>query len=175
MIKLILTGKTYGIKYTLREMGFRWHPDAKVWYKMFNDSDKANAEALATKWASEGVTGKTEYIEGKVKEKRYPVKESWLFNLESMHDKIFCLSYDMREGKLTTPFIVANTTINDEDDLFALLDEADTLRCKASRPVSGKDYGRIKEIVTWRVEQRYARCMASGMSESDAGRCFEDI
>lgn len=175
MIKLILTGNTYGIRYEIKGKGFRWHPDFKAWYKLFNDADKADAEAIAKEYGRNGVQAKLETIEGKVKEKRYPVKESWLFNLESMHDKIFCLSYDMREGKLTTPFVVANTTINDEDDLFALLDEADTLRCKASRPVSGKDYGRIKELVTWRVEQRYARCMAGGMSESDAGRCFEDI
>lgn len=175
MIKLTLAGNTYGIRYEIKGMGFRWHPDAKVWYKMFNDSEKQDAEALANKWA--GVTGKTEYIEGKVKEKRYPVKESYIFNLESMHDKIFCLSYDIEEGKISLPIKVAGKTINDISDLFDLLDEADTLRSKAwsSRGVTGKDYGRIKEIVAWRVEQRYTRCLASGMDEAEAGKCFEDM
>lgn len=173
MIKLTLAGNTYGIRYEVKGMGFRWHPDAKIWYKFFDDSEKQDAEALANKWA--GVTGKTEYIDGKAKEKKYPVKESWLFNLESMHDKVWCLIYDMREGKLVAPFKVADTTINDEDDLFTILDEAETLRCKASRPVSGKDYGRIKALVTWRVEQRYMACMNAGMDEADAGKCFEDM
>ena len=173
MIKVFVTGKTYDIRNTLKLQGFRCNATAKAWIMDFNDSEKQDVDDLKNRWA--GVEVRTKQVDGDAKEKRYPVKESWLFNLESMHDKIFCLSYDMREGKLTTPFVVANTTINDEDDLFTLLDEADNLRYKASRPVSGKDYGRIKELVTWRVEQRYARCMASGMSESDAGKCFEDI
>jgi len=175
MIKLILTGNTYGIRYEIKGKGFRWHPDFKAWYKFFNDADKADAEAIAKEYGRNGVQAKLEAIEGNVKEKRYPVKESYLFNLESMHDKIFCLMYDIRDGKIATPFVVAKKTINDEGDLWELLDEAETLRSKASHPVSGKDYGRIKEIVSWRVEQRYARCMASGMSEAEAGKCWEDM
>lgn len=173
MIKVIVAGNTYSIRYELKEQGFRWHPEAKVWYKLFDDSDKADAEAFKSHWI--GVTVETEHIEGKKQEKKYMVKESWIFNLESMHDKAFCLIYDLQEGKITAPFTVAGKTINSEDDLYALIDEADTLRWKASRGVNGKDYGRIKEIVEWRVGARYARCLASGMSEAEAGRCFEDM
>lgn len=108
--------------------------------------------------------------------RKYYVKGSWIFNLESMHDKIWCLIYDMQDGALTCPFEVAGKVINDESDLYELMDEADQLAWIAShRKVTGKEYGRIKQIVSWRVNQRYAVCMASGMSERDAGRCFEDM
>ena len=184
MIKVIVAGNTYSIRYALKEYGFRWNPNTKAWFKTFNDSDKEDAEALVKKvkavqyenkslWT--GLTVKTEHVEGKAQEKKYMVKESWIFNLESMHDKAFCLIYDMQEGKITAPFTVAGKTINSEDDLYALIDEADTLRWKASRGVNGKDYGRIKEIVEWRVGARYARCLANGMSEAEAGKCFEDM
>ena len=168
---LTLTGKTYGIKEVLKGLGFRWNPDMKAWKAIFNS--KEEAEEIASRWASEGVYGK---VEQKV-EKRYRVKQSWIFNLESMHDKIFCLSYDIEEGKISLPFEVAGKTINDVSDLFDLLDEADSLRDKAwsDRGVTGKAYGRISEIVAWRVNARYTTCMANGMSEADAGKCFEDM
>ena len=175
MLKITLTGNTYSARYDIKADGFMWRYDAKAWYKLFNDTDTATVDALVKKYSRNGITAKTEHIDGNVKEKRYPVKESYLFNLESMHDKVWCMIYDVREGKIQTPFTVAKTTINSEDDLFTLLDEAETLRCKASRPVTGKDYGRIKDIVEWRVEERYVRCMASGMSEAEAGKCFEDM
>ena len=70
MIKLTLTGRTYGIRYTLRDLGFRWHPDTKIWYTFFDDGEEKSAEELATRWTIEGVYGKTEYIEGKVKTRK---------------------------------------------------------------------------------------------------------
>lgn len=168
---LTLTGNTYGIKETLKGLGFRWNPDMKGWKAMFNSKDEA--EEIASRWASEGVYGNIK----QEAEKRYRVKQSWIFNLESMHDKIFCLSYDVEEGKIILPFEVAGKTINDVSDLFDLLDEADTLRDKAwsDRGVTGKEYGRIQEIVAWRVNARYNACMASGMDEREAGKCFEDM
>ena len=166
---LTLTGKTYGIKETLKGLGFRWNPEMKGWKAIFNT--KEEAEEIASRWEAEGVFGK---IEQKV-EKKYPVKESWIFNLESMHDKCFCLMYDIRDGKIETPFTVAGKTINDEGDLYDLIDEAGALCSKAWRGVTGKEYGRIKEIVSWRVQARYNACMANGMNEADAGRCFEDM
>lgn len=168
---LTLTGNTYGIKETLKGLKFRWNAIAKAWQASFDS--KEEAEEIASRWTSEGVYGS---IEQKV-EKRYRIKESWIFNLESMHDKIYCLSYDIEEGKIILPFEVAGKTINDESDLFELLDEADALRDKAwsDRGVTGKEYGRIQEIVAWRVNARYNACMASGMDEKEAGRCFEDM
>ena len=168
---LTLTGRTYGIKDTLKGLGFRWDSINKAWKALFDT--KEQAEEIANRWIAEGVYGN---IEQKV-EKRYRIKESWIFNLESMHDKIFCLSYDIEEGKIILPFEVAGKTINDVSDLFDLLDEADALRDKAwsDRGVTGKEYGRISEIVAWRVNARYNACMASGMDEKEAGKCFEDM
>ena len=178
MVRLNLEGKTYGIKDTLKGLGFSWDAKKKVWYKLFNDNEQSEAEELANRWKSEDVHGLLVFKEGdKPKEKRYPVKESWIFNLESMHDKLWCLIYDVREGKIQLPFTVAGKVINSEDDLEDLQNEAETLEWKAkgSRGVTGKEYGRIRAIVAWRVEARYATCMAAGMNEADAGRCFEDM
>lgn len=108
--------------------------------------------------------------------RKYYVKQSWIFNLESMHDRVWCMIDDIREGKLTCPFDVAGKTINDEDDLMELLNEAGELEWRAkSGKVTGKEYGRIKKIVEWRVMARYATCLASGMDERRAGVCFEDM
>lgn len=109
-------------------------------------------------------------------ERKYLVKESWIFNLESMHDRIWCIIYDVRDKVITLPVEVAGRIMKDEDDLQNLLEECYELEWIAkSRRVTGKEYGRIKEIVNYRVMARYARCMASGMRESDAGACFEDL
>lgn len=108
--------------------------------------------------------------------RKYFVKTSWIFNLESMNDKIWCIIYDTQDGVLKFPFEVAGTEINEEDDLFRLKDEVNELeRIAKSRKVTGKEYGRIKEIVNWRVNQRYMTCIAKGMSDYQAGACFEDL
>ena len=170
MTTLTLKGNTFGIKETLKALGFRWDAINKAWKANFDTPEQA--QEIAGRWANEGVTAKME----KKVEKRYFVKESWIFNLESMHDKCYCLMYDIQEGKIAVPFEVAGKTINDEGDLYDLIDEAYSLKDKAwSRGVTGKEYGRIKEIVAWRVNARYNTCMASGMSEAEAGRCFEDM
>lgn len=108
--------------------------------------------------------------------RKYHVKQSWIFNLESMHDKCWCLIYDIRDGELKTPVEVAGKMINDEDDLEDLMEEIQELEWTAKRgKVTSKEYGRIKEIVNWRVYQRYATCVANGMNEKDAGYCFNDM
>ena len=109
-------------------------------------------------------------------EKKYFVKGSWIFNLEAMHDKLWCLIYDAREGKLQFPVVIADRKCNSEDDIYDVLDEASRLECAAkSGRVTGKQYGRIKAIVEWRVGVRYTTCMAAGMSEREAGMCFADM
>lgn len=107
--------------------------------------------------------------------RKYRIKQDWIFNLESMSDKLACIGYDIEEGKLDFPFEIANTKINDWDDLDALKEECADLEYKAWNKVTGKEFGRIKEIVEWRVNARYVRCLQSGMSEREAGRCFEDL
>lgn len=109
-------------------------------------------------------------------ERKYLIKESWIFNLESMHDKLYCVIYDIQDGKLQLPVSICGKKIESEEDVMDLIDEAGNLEWIAkSRRVTGKEYGRIKELVTWRVEQRYATCMANGMDERDAGECFDDL
>lgn len=108
--------------------------------------------------------------------RKYFVKSSWIFNLEAMHDKLWCIIYDIRDGVINCPVEIAGTMCKDEDDVQALMDEAFELEWAAkSRKVTGREYGRIKKFVDWRVYQRYAACMASGMEERMAGGCFEDI
>lgn len=111
-----------------------------------------------------------------LEERKYFVKQGWIFNLESMHDKCYCLMYDIEDGKIELPINVAGKTINDEDDLNDLMHEAEDLEWKAKRGrVTSREYGRIKAIVEWRVMARYARCINAGMSEQDAGMCFADM
>lgn len=108
--------------------------------------------------------------------KKYWVKQSWIFNLEAMHDKLFCIQLDLDEGKLLFPIEIAGTEIHDYDDLQDLVTECEELEWTAkSGKVTGKQYGRIKAIVEWRVNQRYVTCLNRGMKESDAGQCFEDL
>lgn len=109
-------------------------------------------------------------------EAKYRVKTAWIFNLESMHDKLFCILYDVQDGIVKFPITIAGTECKDEDDIEALIEEASKLEWIAkSRKVTSREYGRIKAMVEWRVGQRYARCLASGMDERDAGKCFEDM
>ena len=178
MITLTLTGNTFSIKEELKASGFRWNPNAKVWYKSFDDSELDRVDRLSRAYIANGVSGKVSHTDAKSKvEKRYMVKESWIFNLESMNDKCWCLAQDIREGNIELPFTVAGKTINNEDDIDELQNEASELewKAKSSRGVTGKEYGRIKEIVNWRVMARYTKCLASGMAESDAARCFDDM
>ena len=109
-------------------------------------------------------------------ERKYRVKGEWIFNLESMHDKLWVIENDVIEKELDFPFEIAGKTIKNFDDLDDLKAEVEALEWIAkSGKVTGKEYGRIKAIVEWRTMVRYARCLASGMSESDAGKCFQDM
>lgn len=109
--------------------------------------------------------------------RKYFVKESWIFNLESMQGRLECIEMDLDEGTKTFPFEVANTHIKDYDDLHNLIEECSNLEWAAkSGRVTGREYGRIKEIVNWRVGARYMACLNNGMNEADAGRrCFSDL
>lgn len=108
--------------------------------------------------------------------RKYLVKREWIFNLESMHDKLYCILYDIEEGKQQFPLTIAGTTCNDEDDIQSLITECEDLEWTAkSGRVTSKEYGRIKAIAEWRAIARYTVCLASGMSEKEAGRCFEDM
>ena len=109
-------------------------------------------------------------------ERKYRVKGEWIFNLEAMHDKLYCILYDIEDHILSFPITIAGTECKDEDDIQELIEEASRLEYIAkSRKVTSREYGRIKAMVEWRVFQRYTRCLASGMNEQEAGQCFQDM
>lgn len=55
MIEVKMTGNTFGIKETLKSLGFRWN--GKNWIKRFTDSEETKANEIANRWYSEGVYG----------------------------------------------------------------------------------------------------------------------
>lgn len=58
MIQVILRGNTYGIKDTLKKLGFRWYYDHNCWMRNFKDSEEKKANEIANRWTIEGVYGK---------------------------------------------------------------------------------------------------------------------
>jgi hypothetical protein len=42
-----------------------------------------------------------------MEQRKYRVKMSWIFNLESMQDRLWCIEYDIEEGKIQLPIEVA--------------------------------------------------------------------
>ena len=107
---------------------------------------------------------------------KYYVKQDWIFNLESCHDKFFCLMEDMREGKFKGPLQIDSYKIEEPSQFYQLIDLVDELCWAAKcRKVSSREYGQIREFVHWRINVRYNTCLTAGMSEQEAGRCFEEI
>lgn len=176
MLEIRLEGNTYSIKDELKAEGYRWNPQLKAWTKRLEDSERERANSLAEAYEANGVYGCVKQL-ADPNERKYMVKEDWIFNLESMHDKLFVIEQDVREGKLQLgTFEIAGKAINSYEDLDDLADEAAKLCWIAkSRKVTGKEYGRIRKIITWRVMARYAACMASGMDERKAATCFEEL
>ena len=112
----------------------------------------------------------------RIGEKKYFVKGGWIFNLEAMHDHLWCIIYDMRDEQIKPPVTIAGKQYYNEGEIRELMDECGDLEWYAkSGRVTGQEYGRIKAIVEYRVGCRYAKCMNSGMSERDAGECFADL
>lgn len=108
--------------------------------------------------------------------RKYFVKDAWKFNLESAYEKLKCLEYELDDGNLAFPFLAAGIKVTDYDGLFALQEEVEELAWVAkTRKVTGREYGRIKQIVSWRVNQRYITCIHNGLPESEAGACFADL
>lgn len=87
--------------------------------------------------------------------KYYPVSESMMFNLESCHDKYSVMIYEAQD----------KGDIARVEELEKLRDESDELCGKASygRYLSGKDYGRAKEFVAWRICMRDLACATAGV------------
>ncbi len=77
--------------------------------------------------------------------KYYPVSENMKFNLEACHDKLSLMIYDAED----------KGDFDEAEKIRARREEADELASKAGYGwLSGKDYGKAKELVAWRIEQR---------------------
>lgn len=174
MFKLLVEGNTFEHKENLKKDKFRWDPAKSNWSKTSEDAELM--KALAREYSEQGLQTTLTAFGNDRNERKYFVKESWIFNLESMHDKLWVLENDIDEGRLQFPFTIANKEIKNWDDFESLRNECYEMEHIAkSRKVTSREYGRIRSIVAWRVETRYAVCMAAGMSESEAGKCFEDM
>ena len=55
MIQVILRGNTYGIKDTLKDLGFRWSKGHNCWFRNFDDHEEKEANEIASRWVYEGV------------------------------------------------------------------------------------------------------------------------
>lgn len=107
-------------------------------------------------------------------EKKYRIKEDWIFNLEAMNDKLFLIAEETPEDAY--PIEIANYICRNADDVWNIRDWADELHYRAwGNKVTGKEYGEIKKIVYWRVMERYVTCINNGMDEDRAGACFNDL
>ena len=174
MITLRLSGNTFEYKDDLKAVGFKWNRNNRFWYKDYEDAEREAAEELAKAYTPSGIFSEI-VAKADPNERKYYVKESWRFNLESMNDKIWCLIYDADDHKIDFPIEGAGKKIADVCGLYDLLNEVQELTGAANYRVDGKTYGRIREVVGWRINARYAACMAAGMDERDAGMCFEDM
>ena len=85
--------------------------------------------------------------------KYYPVSENMKFNLEACHDKMSLMIYDAeREGNF-----------DEAEKIRERRDEADRLAWQAGYGwLSGKDYGKAKELVAWRIEMRIQANVEAG-------------
>lgn len=85
--------------------------------------------------------------------KHYPVSENMKFNLEACHDKLSLMIWDAER----------NGDWKLAEELEERRNEADELSGKAGYGwLSGKDYGKAKELVTWRIEKRIEANVEAG-------------
>jgi len=105
-----------------------------------------------------------------MKQKKYRVNESELFNLESMYEHLKCREDELREaprGMVTTEMW---------DELYARLDEIESLMDKAycvGALVDWQTLKRVREIKSERQWIRYNCSPAAGSSELEAGLAFD--
>ena len=103
--------------------------------------------------------------------RKYFVKAAMRTNLDSMHTSLTVKIFDIINGEYETTKVMGK--IMKLEDLYEFRDEVDDLLNKATfGKVTGNEYGRIKAISDERNAWRYARCIASGMSEDRAAYAF---
>lgn len=100
-------------------------------------------------------------------QKKYRVNESELFNLDSMRTHLQVVRYEAIDNK--------DWDLVDEMD--ARIEEVEKLMEQAWHVGALVDWptlARIREIKDERCLQRYATCLAAGMSEERAAGAFTD-
>lgn len=160
--------------------------DAETWYEIKGSTEKAYRTEIG--WIPKKCTaGYDDSIEASVLkdeeykksihkgERKYYLKESWVFNLEAMNDKLYLIASDAKDEEY--PMTIGGYVCRNAEDVWNVREWACILHEYGfGRPVTGKEYGVIRRIVEWRVEQRYFTCMcAGGLSEKYAGECFNDL
>lgn len=84
----------------------------------------------------------------------YFVKSLWIEQLEVMQDTLPAIEESYFLGECPEQFILGCHI----SDLKPLIDECYALETAAkTRKVSGREYGRIREIAEWRMFLRYQR------------------
>lgn len=103
-------------------------------------------------------------------ERKYYVKSGMRTNLDSMNTSLELIMYDMEDGKYNTVWIMGKEL--DIEGVEALRDEVNDLLMKANwGKVTGREYGRIKEISEERDAWRLARNIAAGTPDEYLGYC----
>lgn len=104
-------------------------------------------------------------------ERKYWVKASYRTNLDTFITKCQCIKYEMEDGEYDEIELVGKKY--NLETIYDLMEECQDLLGKANfGKVTGREYGRIKQISEFRDYQRYATCIASGMSEEKASFAF---
>lgn len=102
--------------------------------------------------------------------RKYYVKSGMRFNLDSMSTSLSLKIYEMQDGEYDTVWIMGKKL--DLDGVEALKDEVDDLLMKANfGKVTGREYGRIKEISEERDAWRLARNIEAGTPDEYLGYC----
>lgn len=105
--------------------------------------------------------------------KTYYCNESMKFNLDSAYTLVTNIWFDYVQEVRTNPMVIFGRTIRNDLDAYDLREEIANLALKAQfSKVTGKEYGRIKEIQQERQIIRYSKCIESGMDESRASYAF---
>lgn len=105
-------------------------------------------------------------------ERKYFCNSTMKFNLDSMYTHVKVLEYKLEDGEIEAVEICGGKWTL--DNIEELLEELRDLLDKACwGKVTGREYGRIKEIAEERKWIRYFQCLEAGMDEGRAAYAFE--
>ena len=114
------------------------------------------------------------------KKKTYFATSGMRTNLDSLNTKLYLVECGMRGDNDCSSYVNEDKSFDfldvhytDEYDIYLLREEVQNLLWKGQMgTLSGKEYGRAKELSDARDMMRYATCLANGMSEQEASLAF---